>query len=79
MGISCVVGVMGSISGMPKVVGICDDCGGRIVRKVQGFYGGEWHYHNPACKKCYKVYRGVEDAQKDHSDYEKHMNTHYGM
>lgn len=44
----------------PKVRCVCDDCGGRVVRRVSSLFRGQYHFSLPECESCKATYWGCD-------------------
>ncbi len=47
---------------IPVNAGVCDDCGGRIVKRAVDFCRGAHIFEPPECEKCKAPYFGVRNA-----------------
>ena len=64
----------------PQKPGICDECGGRIVKYVQSLFRGRYFYSEPVCDKCNIVYRGeVSPVALGVGDFEKKMKKPFDI
>jgi ssDNA-binding Zn-finger/Zn-ribbon topoisomerase 1 len=55
-------GVPVSASDVPKVDGICDKCGGRIVKRAIDRSRGGYIFGGPECERCKVRYPGAKNA-----------------
>ena len=63
--------------GVPKVSGVCDDCGAKIVRQVRSMSSSGYSFDSPKCSQCEKWYFGDKDAPKvGIKEFEEMLSEH---
>ena len=62
----------------PKKAGVCDECGGAIVRRVVSLFRGQYSFDQPACKDCRTSYWGEKNAPKvGVEEFQNRMQTSF--
>lgn len=64
----------------PVREGVCDDCGGRIVKHVSGFFRDQCTFSLPECERCQTPYWGAGYAHPfGVEEFIKKLNTPFTL
>lgn len=57
-----------------------EGCEGEVTQRVRGATSDGYHYTNPACNVCGRIYLGAVNVRTNGiAEFQKLMNTSYGL